>query len=80
MERRPSQKRAHEEAARWNQRHAVGTAVIVSQDNGQQLRTKTRSGAFVVSARAVVQVEGIAGSYLLSQVKPITEGIGDAAV
>lgn len=57
-------------ALTWNVENPVGTEVIVTRDNGDELRTKTRSEAWVLSEHtAVVMVEGIAGGYLLSRVR-----------
>jgi hypothetical protein len=61
----------------FNFNHLVGTPVVVTRDNGQQLETQTRSEAFVSAAGdAVIWVDGIPGYYLLDRVKaaaPTTE-------
>ncbi len=58
------------EADRWNAEHPVGTEVLVTRDNGEEERTKTRSEAWVLSGHtAVVMVDGIAGGYLLSRIR-----------
>lgn len=53
----------------WNRSTRVGTKVNVRRDNGQVLETHTRSGAFIANnGRAVIQVAGISGYYLLDRV------------
>jgi hypothetical protein len=48
----------------------VGASVVVRRDDGADFNTKTRSAAWLLpSGVAVVQVERIAGCYLLSRVK-----------
>jgi hypothetical protein len=49
----------------------VGTTVDVYRDSGEVKRTKTRSEAWVLGTQGVVQVEGIAGCYLLDRVKVV---------
>lgn len=54
----------------WNAANAVGANVIVTKDMGEEVHTKTRSAAWVLSGHtAVVMVEGISGGYLLSRVR-----------
>lgn len=56
----------------WNQNYPPGTEVDVRRDNGETLRTKTRSAAWLLGGPiAVVEVEGIAGGYLLDRVTAI---------
>ena len=56
---------------RWNLHHRVGTPVIVLRDDGSEFETVTRSTAWLLGGHsAVIQVEGIAGSYSLSRVSP----------
>lgn len=56
----------------WNEEHAIGTPVIVTRDNGEELRTKTRSAAWVLSGHsAVIMVDGISGCYALERVRPV---------
>lgn len=63
--------RASREAHRWNLEHGTGTSVILTRDDGSELTTRTRSGAYVASGRAVVHVEGVSGFYLLSRVRAL---------
>ncbi len=58
---------------RWNLKHHVGMPVIVLRDDGSEFETTTRSTAWLLGGHsAVIQVEGIAGSYSLSRVSPAT--------
>ena len=59
-------------------KHPIGTSVEVTKDNGEKLRTVTRSMPWMLGASsrgpghtAVILVEGIAGGYLLERVCPI---------
>lgn len=55
----------------WNLKHAVGIPVVVTRDNGDELHTKTRSHAHLISGEiACVMVDGISGFYMLSRVRP----------
>jgi len=60
--------------------HSVGTDVIVTKDDGTEIKTKTRSAAYMLGASgdypghtAVIQLEGISGCYALDRVR---EAIG----
>lgn len=67
---RPKRKNPYPEVLTWNADNPVGAEVIVTKDDGTELRTKTRSEAWVLSGHtAVVMVEGIAGGYLLARVR-----------
>ena len=64
----------------WNIMHSVGTDVIVTKDDGTEIKTKTRSAAYMLGASgdypghtAVIQLEGISGCYALDRVR---EAIG----
>jgi hypothetical protein len=58
----------------FNARTPIGTAVDVRRDNGEILRTKTRSEAWVIPSHAVlVMVEGISGGYRIDRVFPVVE-------
>jgi hypothetical protein len=62
------------EAAAWNAKHPVGTAVVVTPYKGCAanllVKTKTRSEAWThVSGQVSVMVEGKAGGYGISFVK-----------
>lgn len=71
--------RGHQDLARiaadvkfWNEEHPVGTDVIVTKDLGDEVRTKTRSAAWVLSGHsAVIMVDGISGCYALERVRPV---------
>lgn len=55
----------------WNQKHGLGTPVIVTMDSGEERKTVTRSRAEILSGHsAVIWLEGISGCYLLSRVRP----------
>jgi hypothetical protein len=57
----------------WNQRHPIGTDVIVKRDDGTFQRTTSRGPAYVLSGHsAVIMLEGISGVYLLDRVSPAT--------
>lgn len=54
----------------------LGTPVIVMKDLGEKVRTKTRSGPWMLGASsrgaghtAVIMLEGISGGYLLERVQ-----------
>jgi len=50
----------------------VGTQVEVTRDNGEVLLTKTRSEPWkLAEGTPVILVEGIAGGYLLTRVRPV---------
>jgi len=60
----------------WNTKHHVGIAVIVIKDDKSEVSTKTRSKAFMLGENgdypghtAVIQIEGISGSYCLDWVR-----------
>lgn len=56
----------------WNAHHQLGTEVIVRRDSGQEVQTKTRSQAWVLSGHsAVIMVDGISGCYSLDRVRPV---------
>ncbi|WP_205522813.1 hypothetical protein [Myxococcus eversor] len=61
-------KKAEEEVAAW--KHPIGTQVVVTRDNGEEVRTKTRSEPWVLGGHsAVIMVEGISGGYSLERVR-----------
>jgi len=63
---------ANKAAAAWNAAHPLGTAVILTDDFGQEHLAHTRSEAWVVSGdTAVVAVEGRAGGYLLDRIREV---------
>lgn len=56
----------------WNDNHPPGTEVDVTKDNGDVVRTKTRSEAWLLGGPiAVVMVEGISGGYQLDRISAI---------
>lgn len=58
----------------WNEVIAPGTRVIVIKDNGDEVKTKTRSEAWLVGGHTpVVLLDGISGGYDLSRVRPDRE-------
>lgn len=64
---------AERDVADFNERCPVGAAVTLRRDNGQVLETRVKYPAQVYDGRAVVWVDGIAGCYLLSRVRPAGE-------
>lgn len=61
-------------ADQWNERHPIGTPVIVTRDLGEEQRTVTRSSAWTLgSGHPVVMVVGISGGYSLERVRPTTD-------
>lgn len=55
----------------WNSQHPPGTPVILIQDDGGQVISKTRSIAWILGhGEAVVSYEGRSGGYALSRVIP----------
>jgi hypothetical protein len=55
---------------RWNKNHPPETPVVLTKDDGSEVETKTRSGAWLLGGHtAVVMVEGISGCYLLERVR-----------
>jgi len=58
----------------FNKRFPPGTPVQVLRDNGDRMRTRTRSQAWILGGHTpVVMVEGIAGGYRLDRVEPEEE-------
>lgn len=56
------------EAENWNFKHPVGTSVVLRKDGGDDLRTKTRSEAYVSeSGHTVCFFEGVSGYYLIEK-------------
>jgi hypothetical protein len=57
----------------WNQTIPPGTDVILTDDFGEEHKTKTRSPAHQLGCGTpVVQVEGRSGGYLLWRIRPVT--------
>lgn len=58
----------------WNEKHAVGSAVVVTKDQGERITTKTRSAASNLGGHtAVIWLEGITGCYDLSRVEAVNQ-------
>ena len=56
----------------WNKLYPVGTDVFVTEDNGEQCHSRTRSEAWTLgSGHAVVKLEGYSGGYDLARVQPV---------
>lgn len=47
----------------------IGTAVIVTRDDGRELTTKTRSEPWELCGTPVIMVDGISGGYALERVR-----------
>jgi len=81
--------RAHKAAAEteqllaenWNLKHSPGTSVIVTEDDGSETHTTTRSKAILLGGHtAVVWLDDRAGGYSLRRVRPApTETQGGAS-
>jgi len=61
----------------WNKDHKPGLDVIVRKDDESEVRTQTRSEAFMLGANgdypghtAMIQLKGISGCYSLDRVRP----------
>jgi len=64
------------EAENWNLKHPVGTSVLLHTDSKGDIRTHTRSEAYVCeSGYAVCFFEGISGYYLLNRATPLSAEI-----
>lgn len=64
--------------ADWNELHPAGTPVVVTNDAGQPMHTKTRSEAWMLGADSrspghtpVVLLEGISGAYALERCRAL---------
>ena len=55
----------------WNVDNPVGTSVIVTRDDQEEIQTKTRSSAWLIGSIPVIQIEGIAGCYALDRVRRV---------
>lgn len=67
----PSSKSLQTQINKWNRKHAVGAAVIVTKDDGSELETITESAACILGGHsAVIFVKGISGAYALHRVRP----------
>lgn len=73
MKKRVPKRKPRSAADDWNGRHPIGTPVTLRKDNGETVKTITRSAASVLSGHsAVIFVEGVSGCYLLDRVSPLT--------
>lgn len=55
----------------FNEKHPVGTSVLVKMDSGTTKKTKTRSKAELLSGHtAVIWLDDICGCYTLERVTP----------
>lgn len=58
----------------WNEKHAIGTKVLLLKDGGEKVKTVTRSEAQVLSGHtAVIWLEGISGCYMLDRCTAIAD-------
>lgn len=58
----------------WNANYPEGTDVILTDDLGEEHKTKTRSAAWTLGhGEAMVMVEGRTGGYLLYRIRPDNE-------
>ena len=58
----------------WNKNYPPGTEVELINDDGQIEKTKTRSVAWLLgSGTPVVEVDGRAGGYLLTRIRPAAQ-------
>jgi hypothetical protein len=69
-----NRKQLQAQVDRFNARYPLGSSVDLLKDNGQILRTVTRSHAEVLEGHsAVIWVRGVAGCYLLERVTPVMQ-------
>jgi hypothetical protein len=66
-------KKAQKLCDEWNEKHPDPIAVILTNDFGQEEKTRTRSIAWEVCGSPVVKVEGRTGGYLLTRIRPDPE-------
>ena len=59
--------------AAWNDSHKPGIEVILTNDDREEERTRTRSIAWVVCGMPVVSVEGRSGGYSLYRIRAALE-------
>ena len=70
---KPSQRQLQKIVDDWNAQYPVGTPVVVKLDGGDELYTRTRSGAEVLSGHTpVIWLEKISGCYVLDRVTAIS--------
>ena len=67
-------RRAVEQRAFKAWKHPSGTAVVLTHDDGSELRTRTRSEPWKLGdGTPVVLVEGKSGGYLLTRVRAVED-------
>jgi hypothetical protein len=74
----PAQERAAQERAAQQRlidawKHPVGTAVVVTKDDGRYVRTTTRGAPWLMGDVAVIMLEGISGGYALERVRALRD-------
>ena len=58
--------------ADWNEKYPAGTRILVRLDDGSQLKSSTRSEAWIMAGNTpVVQVLGITGNFQLHRITPM---------
>ena len=56
----------------WNAQYPVGQRILVKMDDGEQLKSHTRSEAWVMAGSVpVIQVVAISGSLNLERITPV---------
>lgn len=69
---RPSQKIMALQVENWNLKHPIGTAVVVTKDLGEKVKSITTSEAYVTGGHsAVIHLEGIRGCYALTRIQAV---------
>lgn len=67
---RPNPRNAQRAADRFNEEHPVGTPVLLTLDSGEEIKTHTRSAAWVVGGHsAMVMVIGKSGGWQINRVR-----------
>lgn len=67
---RKSKAQMMKDCTNWNAAHPVGADVVVKRDMGDEVRTKTRSEAYMCDAGyPVIFLDNITGYYLLDRVR-----------
>jgi hypothetical protein len=67
---RKSKMRMMADVVDWNNANPRGSEVVLKKDTGDEVRTKTRSEAYMCDAGyPVIFLEGISGYYLLDRVR-----------
>ena len=67
----PNTPRLQAQCDAFNASNPIGTEVILKKDGSQNIETRTRSVAQVLSGHsAVIWLDGVSGCYLLDRVTP----------